>query len=84
LKGFEIIMLKINLIHNRRVYPAVWYTHCLLNRPVKTIIYKRFPLKSRRSINIFVKIMAMLHDYVLCYENEYGIKYGTFTYYKQL
>ena len=74
-------MLKFNLIKNCKVYPAIWYTHCLLNTPVKTIIYKRFPFKSRRSINIFVKIMAMLHDYILCYERDYGIQYGTVRYY---
>jgi hypothetical protein len=76
-------MLKINLIKNKKIYPAVWYTHCLLNRPVKTFIYKRFPFKNETTIVIFSKIMAMIHDCLLCYENEYGIQYGTITFYNQ-
>lgn len=65
------------MLENDKVYPAVWYTHCLVKRPVKTFIYKKFPFKSHKSIKIFTKIMAMLHDYILCNQNEYGIQYGT-------
>jgi len=75
-------MLKINLIKNLEVYPAVWYTHYLLNRPVKTIVYKNFPFKSRKVVKVFAKIMAVIHDYILCYEKDYGIQYGTVSYYK--
>jgi hypothetical protein len=75
-------MLKINLIKNLKVYPAVWYTHCLLRRPVKTFEYRWFPFRSRKVINIFAKVMAVLHDYFLCYEKDYGIQYGTVTYNK--
>lgn len=73
-------MLKINLIKHYRVYPAIWYTHCLLNRPVKTIIYKWFPFKNRKAVKVFIKIMAVIHDYLICYEGDYGIQYGTVTY----
>jgi len=76
-------MLRINLIKDRKVYPAVWYTHCLLNRPVKSFVYKRFPFKSQRSMTIFAKIMAMFHDYIICPEKEYGIQYGTFSYFER-
>jgi hypothetical protein len=74
-------LLKINLIKNYRVYPAVWYTHYLLNKPIKTMVYKKFPFKNHTSMNIFAKIMAMIHDYILCSEQDYGIQYGTIIYY---
>ena len=77
-------MIQFNLIKNRRVYPAVWYTHYLLRRPVKTFEYKWFPFQNRKLVNIFVKIMAMIHDYILCHEKDYGIMYGTITYNKPL
>lgn len=65
---------------DHKIYPAVWYTHCLLRRPVKTFEYKWFPFKSQTSIKVFTKMMAVIHDYFLCMESEYGIKYGSITY----
>ena len=69
-------MTKINLIKGYKSYPMVYYTHCLLNRPVKVFVYKWFPFKGRLIRKIFTKIMAMLHDYLFCYEQDYGIYYG--------
>jgi len=71
-------MYNINFIKNYKIYqfPVVLYTHYLLNRPVKVIVYKRFPFKGLRTKKIFAKLMAMVHDYILCYEQEYGIQYG--------
>jgi len=66
---------------NLREYPAVWYTHCLFKRPVRTIVYKWFPFKNKTVVKIFAKIMAMMHDYIICYEKDYGIQYGTVKYY---
>ena len=75
-------MWNLNLIRHYKVYPAVWYTHYLLNRPVKTMVYKWFPFKSRKAINVFVKIMAMIHDHIICYDRDLGIQYGTIRYYE--
>jgi hypothetical protein len=75
-------MIKINLIKNIKIYPAVWYTHCLLRRPIRTFEYKWFPFKSKKCKIIFAKIMAMIHDYFICYEKDYGIKYGLVRYNK--
>ena len=70
-------MIKINLAKDYKIYPVVYYTHCLLNRPVRVFVYKWFPFKGRLITKIFTKFMAMLHDYILCYESDYGVCYGT-------
>lgn len=74
--------MKINLMKNHKQCPAVWYTHYLLNRPVKTFEYRWFPFKSTRAIKIFAKTMAMIHDHILCHEMDYGIRYGIINYKK--
>jgi hypothetical protein len=76
-------MIKINLIKNYKSYPAVWYTHYLLRRPMKTFEYKWFPFRNETAMVVFAKIMAMIHDHLLCDCNECGIGYGTITYYER-
>ncbi len=74
-------MYNINLIknYNYKRCPVVLYTHVLIEDPVKVFVYSWFPFKRVLAIKIFAKIMAMVHDYILCYENEYGIQYGSVT-----
>ena len=60
--------------------PAVWYTHCLINGPIRLREYKWFPFQNQKAMWVFAKFMAMVHDYLICYEQEYGIQYGTVTY----
>ncbi len=72
-------MYNINLIKNYKRCPLVLYTHVLIERPVKVFVYSWFPFKGILAIKIFAKLMAMIHDYILCYENEYGIQYGSAT-----
>jgi hypothetical protein len=60
----------------RKIYPVVVYTHCLLKRPVKVFRYKKLSCKNIKIVFVFAKILAVIHDYILCYENDYGIKYG--------
>jgi len=58
------------------MYPVVTYTHCLFDRPVRIFEYKRLRCKHERTAVILAKLLAMLHDYILCYEPDYGIQYG--------
>lgn len=61
----------------QKTYPVILYTHYLLNRPVKVIEYKRLSFNNKRVVRILSKLLAMLHDYLLCYERDYGIQYGS-------
>jgi hypothetical protein len=71
-------MLKINLYKPGRPCPAVSYHHCLLSRPMRIFKYPRFPFKNKTVIIIFAKFMAMIHDYILCTDDDLGIQYGIF------
>ena len=73
-------MLKINLYpkFEGRPCPAVSYHHYMINGPMKIFKYKWFPTTNKRAIVIFAKFMAMIHDYILCYDNELGIQYGIY------
>ncbi len=57
-------------------YPVVDYTHYLLSRPVRIFRYKRLRFSSERLAVIAAKLLAVLHDYILCTEKDYGIRYG--------
>lgn len=61
---------------DRKIYPVITYTHCLFRSPVRVFRYRRLSCKSKKIVKIMAKIMAILHDYVLCHERDYGIKYG--------
>ena len=60
-----------------KTFPVVLYTHCLLDRPVKVFEYSRLACRNPKVVKVFAKLLAVLHDYVLCCERDYGIKYGT-------
>jgi hypothetical protein len=75
-------MIRINLIKNTKVYPAVWYTHYLLRRPMRTFEYRWFPFKNQKIQLVFIKIMAMIHDHLICDCDECGIMYGFIHYNK--
>lgn len=63
-------------MEKQKTYPVITYTHCLLNRPVRIFEYKRLSFYNKRTVKILSKLLAMLHDYILCYEPDYGIQYG--------
>jgi hypothetical protein len=73
-------MIKINVATQFKGHPCpcVSYHHYMLKRPMKLFIYKRFPFINEKAIVIFAKLMAMLHDYILCTDSEIGIQYGIY------
>lgn len=75
-------MYKINLAKGLergvRYIPMVAYTHCLFTHPVRMILYPRLRCRNKLMARFFAKIMAMMHDYFLCPDQDYGIRYGIY------
>ena len=73
-------MLKVNMYpkFEGRPCPCVSYHHYMLRRPIRIFRYPHFPFKSEKAMTVFAKFMAVIHDKLLCTDDELGIQYGIY------